>query len=193
LKCRVGINASPMIVGDMGSDQVFDYAAIGDSFNLASRLESVNKRYKTYVMIPQSTHNSLRPEIFRTRVLDVIKAKGKWRALKVFEVLEESSVNLSPQEGLFYRAYGEAFAAYLSIDLRPAQAKFKKALSLRPDDLASKDMVARIESLDPDNLPSDWGGPISLTSKWRRSLLGETPRSALFFIFPINRRPSNDP
>lgn len=116
-------------------------------------------------MISESTHNSLRPELFRTLVLDVIKVKGKWRAVKVFEVLGESSVNLSPEEELYYSAYGEAFAAYLSRDFHPAQAMFRRALSLRPDDPASKDMLERIESLDPDNLPSDWDGSISLTSK----------------------------
>lgn len=165
LKCRVGINSGAMIVGNMGSDQVFDYTAIGDSVNLASRLEGANKRYNTSVMISESTYNSLRPEIFRTRALDVIKVKGKSRAVKVYEVLGENSSPLGPDDELYYQAYEEALAAYLSRDFHPARAKFQKALSVRPDDPASKDMLERIERLDPDNLPPDWDGSISLTSK----------------------------
>lgn len=60
----------------------------------ASRLEGANKSYNTCVMISESSHNSLRPELFRKLVLDLIKVKGKWRELKVLEVLGESSVNV---------------------------------------------------------------------------------------------------
>jgi adenylate cyclase len=165
LKCRVGINTGTMIVGNMGSDQVFDYTVIGDSVNLASRLEGANKRYDTAVMISESTFHSLTPGLFRMRTLDVIKVKGKSEPVKVFEVLGESTLALKPEEELYYQAYEEAFAAYLSRDFHPARAKFQKALSLRPNDPAARDMLERIESLDPADLPPDWDGSISLTSK----------------------------
>jgi adenylate cyclase len=165
LKCRVGINTGSMIVGNMGSDQVFDYTVIGDSVNLASRLEGANKRYDTYLMISESTFNCLVPGLFRTRVLDVIKVKGKSRAVKVFEVVGESSTRLSPEEERYLRAYEEGFEAYLSRDFPSARTRFREALSMRPDDPASRDMLERMETLDPGKLPPDWDGSIALTSK----------------------------
>lgn len=165
LRCRVGINTGPMIVGNMGSDQVFDYTVIGDSVNLASRLEGANKRYDTYLMISEATLAALTPGLFRTRVLDVIKVKGKSRTVKVFEVLGESSTGSTEQADPYYRAYEEAFGAYLSRDFPSARVKFQEAASLRPNDPAAKDMLERIEHLDPDALPPDWDGSIALTSK----------------------------
>lgn len=86
LRCRIGINTGAMIVGNMGSHQVFDYTVIGDAVNLAARLESANKGYHTELMISESTHSQLPPNTFKTRFLDEIKVKGKSRAIKVFEV-----------------------------------------------------------------------------------------------------------
>ena len=77
--------------GNIESNQLFDYTVIGDSVNLASRLEGANKRYNTYLMISEFTLSYLTPGLFRTRVLDVIMVKGKSKAVKVFEVVGENS------------------------------------------------------------------------------------------------------
>jgi len=165
IRCRVGINTGPMVIGNMGSLQVFDYTVIGDSANLAARLESANKQYHTFLMISEFTYEQLSSDLFRARVLDVIKVKGKSKAVKVFEVYGEGSETIDPNDLLYYQTYDEAFEAYLSRKFALAQEKFLLALSLRPNDRAAKEMISRINSLNIDDLPDDWDGSVTLTSK----------------------------
>ena len=154
-----------MIVGNMGSNQVFDYTVIGDSVNLASRLEGANKRYRTRLMVSEYTHDHLTPDRFKTRILDVIRVKGKSEPVKVFEVYAESSGAISHEEETYYRLYEEAFESYLSRDFAVANEKFGNALNYRKKDPAATEMLARIGAINPEHLPSDWDGSIALTVK----------------------------
>jgi adenylate cyclase len=165
LRCRVGINSGTMIVGNMGSNQIFDYTVIGDSVNLASRLEGANKRYNTCIMISEFTRGYLTQGLFRTRLLDVITVKGKSKAVKVFEVIGENSHPMEPNDEIYYKTYEEAFDLYLSREFSKARQKFKEALILRSNDPAAQEMVLRIQGLDPNQLPPDWDGSITLPSK----------------------------
>jgi len=165
LRCRVGINTGPMVVGNIGSEQVFNYTVIGDAVNLASRLEGANKYYQTLVMISEFTYDCLTPHLFRTRLLDAVRVKGRSQPVKVYEVYGESTDAISPEELQYYHAYQEACAAYLERRFDVARAQFEAALAIRPKDTAACVMLGRMADLDPAALPDDWDGVMTFETK----------------------------
>jgi adenylate cyclase len=165
LHCRVGINTGTMVVGNIGSEQVFNYTVIGDAVNLASRLEGANKYYQTFVMISEFTHACLTPNLFRARLLDAIRVKGRLQPVKVYEVYGESTDTIPPDDLAYYHAYDAACAAYLERRFDAARAQFEAALALRPKDAAAREMLARMADLDPAVLPDDWDGVKTFETK----------------------------
>lgn len=82
---RIGINTGEAIVGNMGSSQRFDYSALGDSVNTASRLEGLNKEFKTHIIISESTHKLIKDKV-RAKRLGEIAVKGKSKKVVVYEL-----------------------------------------------------------------------------------------------------------
>ena len=165
LKCRVGINSGNVIIGNMGSSQVFDYTVIGDTVNLASRLEGANKLYGTYFMISEMTYVMLTPGKFRTRVLDIIKVKGKHNAVKVYHVIGYAKDAISDNLHDYYHTYDQAFNFYLNKNFAEAKTLFQKGLALQPEDKACNEMLRRIAYFEEKGIPSDWDGSMTLTEK----------------------------
>jgi adenylate cyclase len=82
----VGINSGPVLIGNMGSKHRFNYTIMGDSVNLASRLEGLNKEFATRLIISEFTYEQVRGKMV-ARELDFIRVKGKMKPVRIFELL----------------------------------------------------------------------------------------------------------
>ncbi|OGU33490.1 MAG: hypothetical protein A2068_10780, partial [Ignavibacteria bacterium GWB2_35_6b] len=86
ISIRIGINSGDVVVGNMGGKNRFDYTVMGDSVNLASRLEGANKQYGTGIMMSDSTYNAVKDFVL-VRELDTIRVKGKKLPTTVYELI----------------------------------------------------------------------------------------------------------
>lgn len=82
----IGINTQEVVVGNIGSDSFMDYTVVGDGVNLAARLEGLNRKYDTNIIISEYTYKLTCDKIY-TRYLDITKVKGKAIETKIYEVL----------------------------------------------------------------------------------------------------------
>jgi adenylate cyclase len=164
LKARVGINSGVMVVGNMGSRQIFDYTAMGDAMNLASRLEGVNKFYGSYILLSGESWRRLEGA-FLGRQLDSVRVKGKREAVDLWELLGRAD---SPDAAAL-RARGEAWdrarARYLARDFDGAAAAFGTLAEEDPDDGPARTLAARCRRFLAEPPGEDWDGVSEMTEK----------------------------
>ncbi len=89
LDIGIGVNSGGMIAGNIGSSAIMAYTVIGDNVNLASRLESLNKEYRTRIIISEATRSRL-GKSYDMRPLGDVVVKGKTRPVEIFEVISAS-------------------------------------------------------------------------------------------------------
>jgi class 3 adenylate cyclase/CHASE2 domain-containing sensor protein len=163
LHVRMGVNTGPMIVGNMGSEERFDYTIMGDAVNLASRLEGANKAYDTYIMISESTYAQVRDHV-EVRELDLLRVKGKNEPIRVYELMAANG-GLDDKRTKIRDAYVEGLELYRAQDFEAAIKAFKAALALDPDDGPSKVYVQRCRDYINDPPPAGWDGVYTLKTK----------------------------
>jgi adenylate cyclase len=153
LKVGVGVNTGPVAVGNMGSDRLFDYTAIGDNVNLASRLEGLNKYFGTSILISDTTAKALEGG-FILREVDLVRVKGKVQGVGIHELLGEGEPD--PELARFLELYHQALSLYRQKRFHESLDPFAQALELRPDDATCQRYVTLAQKHHETPPADDW-------------------------------------
>ncbi len=150
----VGINGGDAIVGNIGSRDKFDYTVIGDTVNLASRLEGLTKHYKQKIIISDTVMEKVKGLVL-TREIDTVKVKGKDESTTIYSVETENNPAVN-EDAL--KNYSKGLSMYKIKNWKTAIEYFQETLSKKPDDSISRIYIERCEGYLKNPPPADWDG-----------------------------------
>jgi len=154
----VGVNSGMAVCGNMGSTVRFEYTAIGDSVNLASRLEGLCKVYKCRIIISEFTKDKLKKE-YMMRLLDKVKVKGKHEPVTIYEVHD-----VNDEKKYIFDKYNDAISLYFDSRFEDALNIFKH-LAEEKEDATSTVFVERCEHYMEEPPEQPWDGSFTLKTK----------------------------
>jgi adenylate cyclase len=164
LKIGIGLNSGECVVGNMGSELRFDYSVLGDTVNLASRLESQSKTYGVDIVIGETTHSAV-PD-WAALELDRIAVKGKKEAVRIFALLGDTQAAAAADYRVVAETHAEMLRCYRAQDWSAARAALAACRGLSPDLQTLHDLYEhRIGDYAIHPPEPGWDGVFVATSK----------------------------
>jgi len=160
---RMGLATGDLVVGTVGAPNARSFTVIGDTVNLASRLEGANNAYGTSILVDEGTFQLAQNDV-EGREIDFLTVLGKVEPVRVYEIMAAAGA-LSPVQQELRDLYAEGVAAYRTCDWERSEQHFAQCLAVAPNDGPASVFRRRIECLRGQTLPADWNGVWQLTEK----------------------------
>jgi adenylate cyclase len=160
---RIGVATGEAVVGSIGSEIMMNYTVMGDTVNLAARLEAANKLYGSRSLIAEATVANA-DETIQFREIDRLLVVGQTQPQAVFELLGRKD-ELTPKQDLLRTGYANGLLAYRAQQWDKARAAFNAVLEAIPTDGPSITLLRRIDHLQEDPPGPDWDGSWRLENK----------------------------
>jgi len=152
ISTRVGLHSGPVIAGNVGSRRRFNYTVMGDTVNLAARLQVANRTYGTKIILSEATRRRL-VNAFLIRELDLVQVRGRAQPVTIYELLSRMPPTGPPPWLQLFKA---GRAAYMEGNIPEAATRFHEILELYLDDPPAKVFLKRCQRHLDKPLLSDW-------------------------------------
>ena len=163
LSLGIGVATGEVVAGTIGSPKRMDYTVIGDSVNVAARLQDLTKAYGVGIIVCETTAAAVAGR-YRLRELDLIRVRGRQRPATIFQLLSEAPGE-PPVPNALIDAYQRGRALLMKRDWAGAVAAFAEAAALEPDDRPSQLMLERARILGETPPAASWNGVWGATAK----------------------------
>lgn len=158
----LGINSGPVVFGSVGARDRMDFTSIGDTVNLAARLEGANKTYGTKSLVSETVYERVK-ENFLCREIDLLAVKGKNIPVRIFELLQETKKSTAKLIEI-KNNFEEGLSAYRKRNWKTAKKHFDIGVKNYKDE-TSEVFLQRINLFEANPPPKEWDGVFRMTVK----------------------------